>query len=209
MPDFKKDLTLSAVAGFLCGLLVIPYFKIMKKTDVDLMMGALFIVSFSILAPIGMISAIWIGKKIKIIYQIAKFILVGLLNTLVDGGILALLIVLTGISQGWAYTGFKGISFIFASVNSYFWNKAWTFKKKTADTQEGAKAADSKEVFQFFIVSLIGFGLNLSIATFLVNVWGVHFGFNPDQWGLLSALAGTALGLIWNFVGYKLVVFRD
>ncbi|MEK7160406.1 MAG: GtrA family protein [Patescibacteria group bacterium] len=205
----RKDLWLSLIVGFLCGLLVIPYFKIMKKADVSFLKGLIFVIVFSVLSPLGMMAAIWLGEKLRIIYQLAKFVLVGALNTLIDWGILAFLIILTGVAGGWGYVGLKGISFIFASTNSYFWNRFWTFKKQTAENAENKNVADSKELGQFFVVSLIGFALNLSVAALLVNVWGTHFGLSKEQWGLVGGMAGTLVGLTWNFLGYKLVVFKE
>jgi hypothetical protein len=29
-----------------------------------------------------------------------------------------------------------------------------------------------------------------------------------DQWGLIGAGAGSIVGLAWNFVGYKFLVFK-
>ena len=202
----KKDLWLSLTAGFLCGLLFIPYYKIMGKTEVGLWKGLLFVIGFSAFAPIGMTVAFWLRKKMMIFYQVAKFILVGGLNTLVDWGVLALLIGLVGAPTDPVYIGFKGFSFVAASTNSYFWNKFWTFQKNNETKKE---EGGSKEFLKFFIVSLIGFALNLGVAYLIVRVLGVQFGFNGNQWKLVGAMAGTIAGLVWNFLGYKLVVFKE
>ena len=66
-------------------------------------------------------------KKEDIFYQFSKFFLVGGMNVLIDLGILSLLIVLFKIDKGLWYSAFKGFSFLLAAVNSYFWNKLWTF----------------------------------------------------------------------------------
>src|SRR3989344_2662710 len=100
-----------------------------------------------------------------IIRQAIKFVLVGILNTLVDLGVLNLLIFASGIASGFGYSAFKGISFTVAVINSYFLNKFWTFKMRET---EGVK----REFAQFFIVSLIGFGINVGVASFVVNVVG-------------------------------------
>jgi len=71
-----------------------------------------------------------IGKKFLFVFQLAKFGLTGALNTFVDLGILSILMSVSGIASGVAYSLFKAIGFIGATTNSYLWNKHWTFKKK-------------------------------------------------------------------------------
>lgn len=137
-----------------------------------------------------------------IIRQAAKFILVGTLNTLIDLGVLNLLIFTSGISSGFGYSAFKGISFIAAVINSYFLNKFWTFK--------ALKTERAKEEFaQFFIVSMIGFGINVGVASLVVNMIGAQFGITPKIWANIGAITATLVGMTWNFLGYKFIVFKN
>lgn len=137
-----------------------------------------------------------------IIRQAIKFVLVGGLNTLIDLGALNLLIFLSGITAGFGYSAFKGVSFIAAVINSYFLNKFWTFNlQKTKEAK--------KEFAQFFIVSLIGFGINVGVASFVVNIIGVQFGLAPKIWANVGAIIATLVGMTWNFLGYKFIVFKD
>jgi putative flippase GtrA len=154
-----------------------------------------------ILALAGLWVSFWLGKKILVIFQAAKFALVGILNTLIDLGVLNFLILISDINKGLGYSIFKGISFTVAVINSYFWNKLWTFKKiKTAQT--------GKEFIQFLIVSLIGFGLNVGVASLVVNTIGPQFGLSKEIWANVGAITATAFAMMWNFVGYKFVVFK-
>lgn len=163
--------------------------------------GALMLaVALPILSVLGLYVAYFLAKFVKIIYQAAKFALVGVLNTFVDLGILNLFILLTGISAGTSYSMFKGVSFVVAALNSYVWNKWWTFESK--------REKMGKEFSQFMIVSVIGFFLNVGTATLMVNVIGPQFGLAPALWANVGALAGTAVVFIWNFVGYKFWVFK-
>jgi putative flippase GtrA len=203
--SLRKDMTLAAIIGFLCALLILPIFK-------NLMPDKPFSYALSLLLilPVLCVLGIWIarviGKKVRMIYQLAKFVLVGALNTFVDWGVLNLEIFLTGFASGGYYTGFKGISFAVATINSYFWNKFWTFKK-TED--EGKPEATPKEFLRFFLVSLVGFALNVGVAHILVNILGPQFGLNVITWATVGALGGTLVGLVWNFLGYKLIVFKS
>ena len=137
-----------------------------------------------------------------IIRQAIKFVLVGILNTLVDLAVLNMLIFVSGISAGFGYSAFKGISFTVAVINSYFLNKFWTFK---VQKMEGAK----KEFAQFFTVSLIGFGINVGVASLVVNAIGPQLGIAPKIWANIGAICATLVGMTWNFLGYKFIVFKD
>ena len=129
-----------------------------------------------------------------------KFVFVGVLNTLIDLGILNILIHATGIATGIGFSVFKGISFTVAVFNSYFLNKTWTFGSK--------ERANAKQFTQFFAVSAIGFLINVGVASFLVNIVGPRFGFSVNLWANAGALAGTMATMAWNFFGYKFFVFK-
>jgi putative flippase GtrA len=86
----QKDYAFSVAAGLLIGLLLLPVLKTASPNIYSKF--AIIIVPFFLLAaPLGLRIAFFIGKKIAIIYQIAKFGLIGVLNTLVDLGVLALI----------------------------------------------------------------------------------------------------------------------
>lgn len=128
--------------------------------------------------------------------QVVKFGVVGVSNTLVDFAVLNFLIFFTGIASGTPFTAFKTISFTVAVSNSYFWNKRWTFRSE-------------KKVFvQFLAVSVVGMLLNVGTASFVVNFVGPQFGLSEQVWANIGAIVGTLVVMTWNFLGYKLVVFR-
>jgi len=145
-----------------------------------------------------------------VIKQAGKFVLVGILNTLIDLGVLNLLIFITGIASGFGYSAFKGISFTVAVVNSYILNKFWTFSafaKASAD-----KKSSGREFSQFFIVSVIGFGINVGVASLVVNVIGNPFtfsGVSDTIWANVGAIVATFCAMAWNFLGYKFIVFKS
>jgi putative flippase GtrA len=143
-------------------------------------------------------------KLPSIVMQGGKFVLVGGLNTLIDLGVLNLLMFATKIASGPWYSGFKGISFIAAVINSYLLNKFWTFKSKDS-TNTG------KEFIQFLVVSVLGFAINVGVATFVVNVISpklAYSGVSEVIWANIGAVAATFCAMIWNFIGYKFIVFK-
>lgn len=204
-----KDLIIAAIIGLVCAVLIMP---ILKNLDLKIPYMLSLVIILPLLSAIGMWVAYFLANFIKVIYQLAKFILVGALNTLIDWGILNLLMFLTSVVAGSQFLMFKGFSFLAATTNSYFWNKFWTFKKAEASTDDCGqmkKENAGSEFAQFLIVSIIGFGLNLGVAHLIVNVWGAQWNLAPALWANFGALCGTLLGLIWNFLGYKLIVFKS
>ena len=133
--------------------------------------------------------------------QFIKFLLVGVLNTGIDFGVLNLLMFSTGITSGIYYSVFKAISFICSVTNSYIWNKRWTFKK--------GKSLEKKEFSKFFIISLMSFGVNIGVASILVNIIGPVGGVSSYIWANISALAAAGFTTLINFFGYKYLVFKD
>lgn len=211
-PMSKKDYYLSFFAGLLIGVLVLPILRSAKPDLYDKL--SLFVVIFFFLgAPFGLAVFHMISRKIAIFWQLGKFAVTGFLNFCVDLGILSLLtfilkdyfhidsksLVITGISFLTFYSLYKTISFVISNVNSYFWNKHWTFEQGS-DKKSG--------FFQFFIVSLIGLFVNVFFASLVFKLVPPVAGLNSDQWGLIGAVVGSAMGLAWNFIGYKFIVFK-
>lgn len=133
--------------------------------------------------------------------QFIKFLLVGVFNTGIDFGVLNLLMFSTGITSGFYYSLFKAISFTCAVINSYVWNKRWTFQK--------GKKFEKKEFSKFFTISLIAFGVNIGVASILVNIIGPIGSISSYIWANISALAAVAFTTLINFFGYKYLVFKD
>ncbi|MCH8741938.1 GtrA family protein [Patescibacteria group bacterium] len=194
----RSDIFAAIIIGEVSAWLILLVFKNIR---LELPFWWIIPVILPILSLIGMWLASILGKRLFIIYQASKFLLVGILNTLIDLGILNFLILITGMASGLAFSFFKGASFLVAVVNSYFWNKFWTFKKKET-------TKDPKEFAQFFVVALIGLGINVLIASFIVNVIGPQFGLSEKIWANLGAIAATFFGMTWNFLGYKFIVFK-
>jgi len=209
----KKDLYLGFLSGLLIGLLFLPVLKAARPTVYESFW--FFIIPFFVITvPLGLWIAKMISRKIAVIWQIAKFGVIGILNTFVDLGVLAFLtftfrsffgiepqdLILNGILTISFYSFYKSISFIAANINSFFWNKHWTFEHTSKKSRE--------EFFQFFAVSVVGFLLNVFVASFVFKSVTPFAGMTSDQWGLVGALAGTAVGLVWNFIGYKFIVFK-
>lgn len=142
--------------------------------------------------------------RFPFIKQFAKFFVVGIMNTGVDLTILNILMFTTKQNEGLYYSVFKALSFLTAVIFSYYVNKHWTFRDKSdQDT--------SKKFYQFIAISIVGAIINVSVATIVVSIVRPMAGtdlISGQLWGNIGALCGTAIGLIWNFAGYKFIVFK-
>jgi putative flippase GtrA len=205
----KRDYHLSLLSGLLIGVLASPVLKVVQA---DLYIKVEFIIPFFLIAtPAGLAIAKAISRRVSIIWEIGKFIVIGILNTLVDWGTLVLLTLFfrkylkieptyTIISGVAIYSLYKSISFVAAVINSYYWNKCWTFSNHSAEKAKG-------DFINFLIASTIGFRVNVGVSTYVFSCVRLE-SFNSDQWGLIGAGWGTLLGLTWNYLAYKFIVFR-
>ena len=209
----KKDYWLGIIVGLIIGLLAMPVVK-MAKVDLYLKFRLFIIPFFLIGTPLGLFVAHAISRKIAFIWQLAKFAVTGVMNLLVDFGILAIEIILFEkyfhirstdvlLSAGLVitfYSLFKALSFTISNINSYFWNKYWTFDKRKDN---------ESEFVQFFIVSIVGFIVNVVVASLIFNGFSGHSALTAGQWALIGAACGSVAGLAWNFFGYKFIVFKE
>ena len=140
----------------------------------------------------------------KLINQFSKFVVIGFMNTAIDFGVLNLLMWQTGIYKGQWIILLNAIAFAVAVINSYIWNKHWTFRAKEAD--EPGEVA--KEFSQFIMVTLVGLAINSSIVYGVTTFIPPFFGLSPELWANLAKAAATGFSLIWNFIGYKFIVFK-
>lgn len=153
---------------------------------------------FLVLAPIALYLARLLSKWFAGLYQFAQFAAVGTLNSFIDLGIFNLETFFYGTSfiGNGLFALFKAISFLCATTNSFVWNKYWTF-----GAQEKPKAG---EVSAFYGVALVGWVLNVGVATLIKSV-----GPASHAWiNIVAPLAGVAASFLWDFFGYKYWVFK-
>lgn len=198
----KKDIISSLIIGEACAII----FLIIMSPAIEIPIVMRIKNFLPIILPLLSLFGIWFvslfKEKMPIIFQAGKSFLVGILNTFIDLGILTLLMNCFNTFNGALFSIFKGISFSGATLNSYFWNKSWTFKKKNSDQT-------LKQTSQFYLITAGGFLINLAISSFIVNVIFPQFGLSQEAWAYVGAIIAVFFGFIWNFVGYKLIVFKD
>lgn len=195
----KIDILLALITGEVAAWFFYGILKTLK-IDVGFFIWGLLIL-FPILSLFGLWLAYVIGKKFLFVFQAAKFLLVGVLATVVDLGAFNGLILISGIASGFYASVFKGITFITATSSKYFLDKFWAFEKME-------KAGMGKEFSQFFIVTLVGFVVNVGLFAFINNTVGPQFGIETKLWANLAALSAAVLTAAWNFFAYKFIVFK-
>ncbi len=122
--------------------------------------------------------------------QFARYVLVGVVNTVMDFGIYA------GLTRGfdfWEenYLLANAITFLIVVSWSYFWNKHWTFKNK-----------EKKHAKQFskFVFATFGGIMLAEIILFMGVEW---FDLND----LIAKLVAGPAVVLWNFSAYRFFAF--
>jgi putative flippase GtrA len=197
-------------------------------------------------------------QRYPVILQLCRFVAIGFLNTGLSFVLANLVSKYFGVVQGNGLGLSSGVGFLFATLQSYYWNKNWAFGQQRASILQNffrlvlvgvvgvatlgfvylgsrvlapyyyyiilllifiavelalwygfklsAAVASQNPVLSFFVVSLIGFFINYLIASKFSVL--VHLTANADLNKNLALVAATCVSLIWNFVGYKLIVFK-
>ncbi len=196
----KVDVILALITGEVAAWF---FYLILKESAFNIAyLWLILAVLFPILAVLGLWICWLIGKKFLWFFQLAKYLLIGVLATVLDLGIMNLLIMLSGVAVGGAFVLFKGISFVIATIAKYSGDKFWAFEKTE-------KAGMGKEFSRFFMVTLIGLGINVGVASFVVNSIGPQFGLSPELWANVGGISAAFGVTAWNFIGYKFLVFKN
>ncbi|KHD35627.1 teichoic acid glycosylation protein [Clostridium acetobutylicum] len=126
------------------------------------------------------------NKKFK---HLIRFVCVGCLNTLVDFGMFSIFNSLLGIN----YIISQIISYSSGTLNSYLFNKFWTF----TDTRTMKKTIS--EIIQFIVVNAASLGVSLVGLSLLIN--------NSPFNSFFAKIISMVLAQVVNFLGYRFWVF--
>ncbi len=123
----------------------------------------------------------------KLIAQIMKFGIVGVLATLIDYIVLWILTEYAGLY----YLASAAISFSVSVVFNYICSMRYVFvRKENADRR--------KEFVIFLVLSIIGLGMNQLLMWIGTDVLGIYY--------LIAKLFATALVMVYNFITRKLLL---
>ncbi len=196
----KKDLTFSVITGLITGFAAWQIFNFLDVAKFKDISFAWLLLLVPVLWVVGVNIGYFLGKWLAFFDQFGKFAAIGFTNAAVDFGVLNLLIANTGISEGGWYSVFKAVSFTFAVVPSYFWNKYWAFEAK--------EGGGGFEFAKFMSVAVVSIFINTGTASLVVNYMNPLGGLSIQIWANVGAVAGSAVALIFSFVGFKVAVFK-
>jgi putative flippase GtrA len=141
----------------------------------------------------------------KTLWQMAKFAIVGVLNTLVDFAVFQAL----NLTLGWVYSA-QVIGYTFGVINSYLWNSNWTFREQ--------RTRSLKEILLFSMVNVASLGVSLGMIWLCREVFGVTndwvAGWMPlslagfIKGDTVCKLIATVFAIAVNYLGNRLFVFR-
>ena len=198
----NRDLWFAVLTGLITGTIAWQVFEFLKTPAFYNLPWVTLVVIVPILWILGVLLGYFLGQRLDFFNQFGKFAAIGFTNFAVTVGVLNILLSITGYATGIGYALISGASFLVGLFSSYIWNKYWAFRSN--NNQGGGL-----EFAKFFIVTIIAFGVNVTIASFVVNYIHPLANMNTHQWANIGTIVGSACGLIFSFVGFKLAVFRN
>ena len=155
--------------------------------------GLILFLIFPALSVLGLWIVELIGRKYLFVHQFGKFGLAGALASVVDIKVFQLLFLFLPFSLAC-----KAISFFIAAIVKYLSDKYWTFQKNEKKNMH-------IEMLKFFGVVATGSLLNVASFYFFSKI---KVGLPFKTWQEASIIFAILITAIWNFVGYKFIVFK-
>ncbi len=139
-------------------------------------------------------------RKRKEFKRFVKFGIVGVIGSVIDFGVLNVLIFLVGWSTPGGKVLANVISTSLAILSNFTWNRLWTFPESRARDR-------STQFVQFTVVNLIGLIINTGI--FFVADHYIYEPIVPTNIAVQLAKA-TAIGIVlfWNFGANRVWTYR-
>ena len=144
-------------------------------------------------------------KALIVAFDIKKFIkfgTIGVLNTAVDAAVffMAYRLICSGAgldpramgNPAWVTAAAQAIAFVVASLNSFLWNKSWTFEKRGKITR--------REAVRFLVTNLGYYLVSLLLIRGMATLFGV-----PDT---VAKLPATLCMIFYNYLMNKFWVFQ-
>jgi len=129
-----------------------------------------------------------------------KFAIVGGIGFVIDTGVLSLLVFLLHLGEGRRRLLAKAISFTLAVISNFIWNRRWTYP-------ESRSKPVSKQLVQFFVLNLVGLGINLLVFGFVDSLTTPWLGHVLALYAAQIAAVGVAM--IWNFFANRFITYSD
>jgi putative flippase GtrA len=206
----KKDFWLAVLAGEIVAWLSLPTLKNIKVLELLAEKGISninFAILWAIFVPVGAVSGLvlfYLLAKTRNrlgFWQLGKYAVVGTLNTVLNAGVYNFFIFTTNVAIGLSLDAYFVVAFIVTVINSFFWNKYWSFERKKDDSIK-------QEALDFFTVSIAVAIVNAVLIHIIVNVIKAPQGIDQKIWANMALLFTVATAFLGNFFGYKYIVFK-
>ena len=202
------DIIFSLITGRVIGFLLSDFLK-----EWGITIGFYYSLVLWIVLPFFSLFCLWLAYKAStfakasadksdgqgkflFVFQAAKFVLVGTFATVIDLKIFEFL--------AWFFSAYilaKIISFIVATFLKYWGNKYWSFQKYEKEDL-------NKEIIQFFFITLVGLIVDVVSFYYFTKIMGPQFALSNVIWIKLSVIFAGITAALWNFLGYKFLVFK-
>lgn len=126
-----------------------------------------------------------------------RYLLIGTINTAIDFGILFMLTWFISTPKELANIISTTIAFAFSFVA----NRSFTFRSRTSNVR--------RQLLLFTLVTLFGLWVIQTIIIALLAPIFISFNLSQSVALLISKLIATVASLIWNYLLYTNVVFKD
>ncbi len=145
---------------------------------------------------------LFIEKTDNTFIQFFRSLFVGGIATLVDMGVLALLVECFDFNTIIAAT----VAFIFGLIVNFMLSSFWVFKSSSVNNK-------TTEFTVFAVIGVIGLGLNAAIIYFFdsyVSQAALFGSLIPkDKYYLIGKIAATLIVFIWNFAARKILLYKS
>ncbi|TVX97069.1 GtrA family protein [Cohnella terricola] len=132
----------------------------------------------------------WLNRqKAKLDKQPIKFIVVGFSNTMLSYLLFVICVEIFNLSHSWSL----GISYLVGIVNSYYWNRKWTFRLQNYS----GMAPFLKFISVYFLTYLV----NLAVLEILMsaNLWN----------SLINQAVALTVTTMMSYTGHKYWSFKS
>ena len=197
-----RDYHYALIIGFIIGIFLYPIERNLGWTTNTPFVYTASLFGMPLLALLGITIARALVSRFALLWQLAKFGLVGVSNTVIYFGVYNFLLFVTNAnsSSPKAFLAlFSAVSFLASLINSYIWNSHWSFTGKSSRTV--------REFEEFFLVTLIGLLINSGITYLVGRAEPATISYR--LWVNIAALCGTFVTLFWNFIGFRIFVFKN
>lgn len=146
--------------------------------------------------PINKLTAQLNAKQKETLIRLFRFCCAGAVNTIVDYAVYAL--VLWVLPQEWsrAYIPAQALGFVAGTLNAYYMNGGWVFKRK------GEKRRGGKTIL---LRTFIGYAVTFLLAEGLLMLWIEVFGINR----YIAKLLNLCVTIPLNYLINRFWTFRE